>query len=233
ARRDAALAELRQPGGVAAWNARSAIERSMLGACAGVDLSGADLRGARFDGLDLRQATLANADLEAANLSDADLRGADLTSANLAGVQAHKTRYDATTKFPTGFVPYEGWKCVGAAPPAPRAAVPAKERLDFDAFFARVPPVADSGRLKNEVAMLKAEKYQLFSQADEGQVVGVLRSQSSAQRVYACRLTSAGRFECGTQNLRLCGGLHGKVCKHLLVLILGLTRAGTLDPGTA
>jgi hypothetical protein len=51
--------------------------------------------------------------------------------------------------------------------------------------------------------------------------------------VYACRLTGTGQFECGTQNLRICGGLQGMVCKHLLVLIVGLAKAGALDPGRA
>lgn len=35
-----------------------------------------------------------------------------------------------------------------------------------------------------------------------------------------------------TQNLNICGGLRGSVCKHLLVLIVGLVQAGKLDPGT-
>jgi hypothetical protein len=29
-----------------------------------------------------------------------------------------------------------------------------------------------------------------------------------------------------------CGGLRGALCKHLLVLIVGLTKAGQLDPAT-
>jgi hypothetical protein len=51
--------------------------------------------------------------------------------------------------------------------------------------------------------------------------------------VYSCRLGSDGTYGCGTQNLRACGGLQGSPCKHLLVLIVGLARAGELDPTAA
>jgi hypothetical protein len=46
-------------------------------------------------------------------------------------------------------------------------------------------------------------------------------------------LGADGAFACCTQNLRPCGGLHGKLCKHLLVLLVGLAKAGQLDPTTA
>jgi hypothetical protein len=61
----------------------------------------------------------------------------------------------------------------------------------------------------------------------------VVKSQSSPTLVYSCRLTSEGKYSCCTQNLNACGGLRGSPCKHLLVLIVGLTKAGELDPGTA
>src|SRR5205807_1830726 len=61
--------------------------------------------------------------------------------------------------------------------------------------------------------------------------IGVIRSQSSTDRVYACTLCSDGSFSCGTQNLRVCGGLGGAICKHLLVLIVGLAKSGQVDLG--
>ena len=66
---------------------------------------------------------------------------------------------------------------------------------------------------------------------EDDKLVGVIRSQSSADRVYACKLTSEGGFSCGTQNLRVCGGLGGSICKHLLVLIVGLAKSGQVDLG--
>jgi hypothetical protein len=58
----------------------------------------------------------------------------------------------------------------------------------------------------------------------------VVKSQTDRELVYSCRLNKDGSFACCTQNLRPCGGLRGALCKHLLVLIVGLTRAGQLDP---
>ena len=61
----------------------------------------------------------------------------------------------------------------------------------------------------------------------------MVKSQTSKDLVYSCRLASDGQFGCGTQNLKPCGGLQGSVCKHLLVLVVGLAKAGKLDPATA
>jgi uncharacterized protein YjbI with pentapeptide repeats len=218
----------------------------------GADLRKANLTGTRFhetnaEGADLREAELYTAGLLRANLKSANLRGAslmrarlqgaDLTGADLANVRLLETEYDADTRFPEGYVPDKGWKYTGTGPrPTPAGPVAApkkKQTLDFPAFFAKLPGVAQASRIKNALKMLKAEKFRLYSETSLDKVIGVVRSQSSKERVYACRLTSAGQFECGTQNLRPCGGLQGKVCKHLLVLILGLTRAATLDPGAA
>ncbi len=64
-------------------------------------------------------------------------------------------------------------------------------------------------------------------------VTGVVRSQSSASRVYACRLASDGRYSCCTQNLIQCVVSRGSPCKHLLVLVVGLVKAGKLHTATA
>ena len=78
--------------------------------------------------------------------------------------------------------------------------------------------------------MLKAERFQLFAEVTDDRVVGEVKSQSSKDLVYSCRLASDGRFGCCTQNLNVCGGLRGALCKHLLVLIVGLAKADQLDP---
>ena len=61
---------------------------------------------------------------------------------------------------------------------------------------------------------------------------GVVKSQTDADLVYACRINDDGSYSCCTQNLNVCGGLRGSVCKHLLVLIIGLVNANQLDPVT-
>ena len=93
------------------------------------------------------------------------------------------------------------------------------------------PQIVDAGlRGSKALEMLKAERFQLFSQLEEKGLVGVVKSQSDPTLVYSCRLTADGSFSCCTQNLNVCGGLRGALCKHLLVLIVGLTRSGQLDP---
>jgi hypothetical protein len=59
-----------------------------------------------------------------------------------------------------------------------------------------------------------------------------VKSQTDADLVYACRIESDGQYACCTQNLNICGGLRGSICKHLLVLIIGLVKAGQLDPSS-
>jgi hypothetical protein len=88
----------------------------------------------------------------------------------------------------------------------------------------------DPSRMSKALDMLKKERFKLFAQVEGDSIIGVVRSQSEAERVYSCRLTSAGSYACCTQNLNACGGLRGALCKHLLVLIVGLARAGQIDP---
>ena len=115
----------------------------------------------------------------------------------------------------------------------PATAAPAGSR-DFSEFRDRRDRLTDSSRLDKAVKMLKAERFQLFSEAEKDSVVGVVRSQSSTELVYSCRLDAKGNFGCCTQNLNRCGGLHGRrPSKHLLVLLIGLTRSGDLEPAVA
>jgi hypothetical protein len=68
----------------------------------------------------------------------------------------------------------------------------------------------------------------------EAEVVrGVVKSQTEPDKVYACVLTSDGTYACCSADLEQCLGLRGEPCKHLLVLVIGLARAGKLDPTTA
>jgi hypothetical protein len=105
--------------------------------------------------------------------------------------------------------------------------------MTWEEFAERVAKVTDSGKLAKARTMLKAERFQLFAEVHPDHVTGIVRSQSSAQRVYACRLAKDGRYSCCTQNLITCVVSRGSACKHLLVLVVGLVKAGTLEPATA
>jgi uncharacterized protein YjbI with pentapeptide repeats len=206
------------------------------------DLTGADLRNASLWGARFRGTTLREADLRNADASRAKLCGADLTGAQLEGAKLDRAEFDEKTVWPAGFTPPRAlhWKGKGADPrsrmPAAPAAAPAAPpapapALTLAEFMDRLRGVVDVARLGNALQMLRAERFQLFTQVEQDKLVGVIRSQSSAERVYACKLCADGSFSCGTQNLRVCGGLSGSICKHLLVLIVGLARGGQVDLG--
>jgi uncharacterized protein YjbI with pentapeptide repeats len=103
---------------------------------------------------------------------------------------------------------------------------------DFDSFMKAIVVRTDKDKVKKATKMLKAERFQLFNDIAETHVLGVVKSQTDPDLVYACRIDGEGHYACCTQNLNICGGLRGSVCKHLLVLIIGLVKAGQLDPGT-
>jgi hypothetical protein len=120
-----------------------------------------------------------------------------------------------------------------ATAPAPPTAAPDAAPVDFGGFMTKLKQAADPAKLSKAAAMLRAEKFQLYAKVTADDMVGVVKSQTNEDLVYSCRLARDGSFGCGTQNLRQCGGLYGSPCKHLLVLIVGLAKAGTLDPTTA
>jgi hypothetical protein len=122
-----------------------------------------------------------------------------------------------------------------SAAPSPAAARSTGGTLEqWSAFFNQnLPRVTDASKLARALAMLRAERFQLFAEVRPGRVVGVVRSQSTSKRVYACRLADDGSYACCTQNLRTCVVSRDSPCKHLLVLVLGLVNAGHVAPEAA
>lgn len=200
---------------------------------AGAKLSKADLRCCTF-----RDAELKGADFTGADLGYADLKGADFSAAKLKDVALRDTVFDEQTKFPSGFGFPGGlvWKGDGADPRLTQKIESLKqtaESIDFDTFMQRMGENVEAERLKKALSMLKAERFQLFAVVDGDAVTGVVKSQSDPNLVYSCRLDAGGKYACCTQNLNVCGGLRGALCKHLLVLLIGLTKGGDLEPGAA
>lgn len=111
------------------------------------------------------------------------------------------------------------------------AAAPGK--VDLKGFVSSLTAATDAARMSKATKMLQADRFQLFSEVGETQLTGVVKSQTDSTLVYACRLQSTGDFCCCTQNLNSCGGLRGALCKHLLVLLVGLAQSGVLDPAAA
>jgi uncharacterized protein YjbI with pentapeptide repeats len=211
---------------------------------AGADLSEASMdfcngQKAIFEGAKMKKCILALAYFQGASFRDADLTGADIgssylhgadfTDANLSGTAFRLANYDPATKFPTGFVPTPEMEL---ETPMPEIKPSAAGALDFTTFVEHLQTICDPGRIANATSMLKAERFKLFSEVKDNELRGIVRSQSSKDRVYSCRLASDGAFSCCTQNLKACGGLHGAVCKHLLVLVIGLAKAQQIGAAT-
>jgi uncharacterized protein YjbI with pentapeptide repeats len=194
------------------------------------DFSEANLAGADLQACHLVEATFAAATLKDVDLSRADLRGADFSKAKLNGTFKN-TIFDEKTRFPQGFVPPENmcWKGQGL-PPAERTKRQSAGPIDLPTLMQRMSESVDQARLDKAIQMLKADKFRLFVQVEEDYLTGVVKSQSDASLVYSCWLGADGKFACCTQNLNSCGGLRGALCKHILVLIIGLSQAGEVDP---
>ncbi len=90
----------------------------------------------------------------------------------------------------------------------------------------------DPRRLERALDMLKKESFNLYADVDDDSVVGVVRSQTS-RGVYSSVLYADGKYACCSEELYECMGLQGRVCKHTLVLVLGLVQSGALEAGQA
>jgi uncharacterized protein YjbI with pentapeptide repeats len=196
--------------------------------------TGANLENARFENAVLDRANFRDANLSGADLSNSKLLGADFTGAKLKDANLHQAQFDESTVLPKGFSPPDDmvWKGEGPRPGAKKVKAAKAGSLDFESFLTLLNQKVEVERLKKAGSMLKAERFQLFAEVQDDSLVGIVKSQSSADLVYSCRLASTGAFSCCTQNLRPCGGLRGALCKHLLVLIIGLAKAGRLDSAT-
>lgn len=115
----------------------------------------------------------------------------------------------------------------------PAETSPKLDRAAWEDFLLWLPGVTDKAKLAKGLAMLRAERFQLFADVQPDFVCGVVRAQSTDTRIYSCRLAKDGRYFCCTQNLIMCVGSRRSVCKHLLVLVVGLVRTGQLPAATA
>jgi hypothetical protein len=202
-------------------------------------LAGAKLEGAKFVEAEMDYCSLKGAQCRGANfrktrLPRADLRGTDLTDANLTDAILRSAKYDENTKFPVSFTPTDHqmvWAGKGTSPQAAKqASQKPTQPLDLPTFLDRLANNTDVSKYTKALKMLKADRFKLYAQVKDDHLVGVVKSQSDPDLVYSCKLASDGTYGCCTQNLNICGGLRGSICKHLLVLVVGLTRAGDLDP---
>ncbi len=200
----------------------------------GADFRQADLRGASFSSCSFRGVDFHGARLQGAGFGYGSLVGADLSAADLTDARFKGTEHDETTRWPADYVPALAMQWLGKGPnPAVYHPTRPVTELDFKTFLVRLAANVQPERLAKALAMLKADRFQLFAEVSEDAVIGVVKSQTDPDLVYSCRLASDGRFACCTQKLQPCGGLKDALCKHLLVLIVGLAKADRLNRGPA
>lgn len=207
------------------------------------NFSDANLRSCTFEESDLSRANFARANVKGAQFESCNVRGVDFTTFDAGQAKSFKKcQYDETTILPSSDDFFEihkqlVWKGTGSDPFKARLKKIQDNRdltnLDFDGFMKMIRQDYDTGRVSKTVSMLKKEKFRLFSEHDASGVFGIVKSQTDDELVYACRLGIDGTFACCTQNLNSCGGLRGALCKHILVLVIGLVKAGELDPKEA
>lgn len=200
------------------------------------DFSSACMKSVMSYSGNFKNAIFKKADLSESSFTECDFRGADLSDSITHGASFSQSKYDEKTILPADF-PIDSlkWKGTGVDP---RLEHELKEALDkgvsnYDEFIEEVRSNFEFERTEKALKMLKKERFQLYSHITPQQVVGVVRSQTDAELVYACMLNDAGNFSCCTQNLKPCGGLKGALCKHLLVLVIGLTRSEQLEAAKA
>ncbi|HEY1066375.1 MAG TPA: pentapeptide repeat-containing protein, partial [Pirellulales bacterium] len=234
----------------------SRISRSKIAA----NLTGASFKQSVLAVVDFARADLSKTDFTGATLTDcrftgASLRGAELSNAALEKCDFQGAQYDEQTLLPPGLETENlTWVGQGLAPhelAAEREKVAAaiaqaqesssgEEGVSGlmtrtrrrDEFMSKLKQNVDKAKIDKALKMLKAERFELFVDVKEDHLVGVVKSQSDPDLVYACRLASDGSYQCCTQNLNVCGGLRGTPCKHLLVLAVGLERSDAMPPET-
>lgn len=195
----------------------------------GANFENAVLKGSRLHDFNLRDATLTGADLSKAQLYHASLSNVDLSTCKIDKTEFGSASYDEKTKFPANFAQTVQLNWRGKGPDPFKATMKTITVPDFDSFMHYLKSNYDENRIKNVIKMLKKDTFQLFADVTKSGVTGVVKSQRDPDLFYACSLRSDGNFCCGTQNLRACGGLKGALCKHLLVLLIGLTKGGQID----
>lgn len=215
--------------------------------CTEANFAKASLQKAILRGATLQSANLTGANLTGADLAYADLRGANLATANLTDASYGETAYDEYTKWPPDYTPpiadpvsqrgirFLVFRGEGRDPflmQQVQAMAPGGS-VDFGTFLSRLDQEFDQARLKKSLKMLQGERFQLFAEVAPDSLVGVVKSQTDPTLVYSCRITQNGTYACCTQNLNPCGGLRGALCKHLLVLLIGITKGGELDAALA
>lgn len=189
----------------------------------------------KFAKITLNEINLNSVDLENNEFYNCSLSNLDISSGVLDNNTFEQCSYDETTTFPDNYSPSEGfyWTGKGIDPRKLEEMKKSSSDMTVEQFVDFIQGKIDSSRIAKSLKMLKKDSFKLFTEIEDNNVVGVIKSQTDLTLVYSCHLDNTGSFSCCTQNLNPCGGLRGNVCKHILVLVIGLVNAGELNPSEA
>jgi hypothetical protein len=110
---------------------------------------------------------------------------------------------------------------------------PEDANYDARALAVHLRSLTDAKKVDRAIRMLKKEAFQLYSQAAADSVGGIVKSQTQVDASYACWIQEDGQYSCFDGALEPCMGQSGDLCKHLVVLLVGLAVQGVLDPRRA
>ncbi len=103
------------------------------------------------------------------------------------------------------------------------------QQLDFLTLALRLRNVINPNKINRAIEMLQEESYNLYSNVTEDEVAGIVESQTSYEQYYAPWINKNGEYSCYDESMSSCMGLQGHICKHILVLLLGLAQKGEID----
>ena len=101
------------------------------------------------------------------------------------------------------------------------------DKIKFTIRDETIPP-----RITKAIRMFKKESNLLYIDKDNESLRAIVKSQTHPDKLeYAILLNSDGSFFCGTQNLYPCGGLRGKICKHIILALIATIKSnqGTVN----
>ena len=111
---------------------------------------------------------------------------------------------------------------------------PETTQFDYRSLTVQLRQLIDHRKIDRAIKMLKTDPMELYTDVGSDRFLGgIVRSQTQSDTYYACWLDDTGQYGCADQNLDRCYGQSGTPCKHLVVLLIGVTRVGELDPALA
>ena len=102
-------------------------------------------------------------------------------------------------------------------------------RLDFPSLILLLRTVANPRKVDRAIQMLKTASYNIYADVSDKKVAGIVNSQSGGGYYYAPWIKKNGQYSCCDEDLDACMGLQGSICKHTLVLLLGLAKKGEIE----